>query len=77
MSHANVMDKIISDALENARKEAVESVFSRFGSESQLHQVLRTHVVDYLRTPEGTAKIIALADKTIESLMLKTPTPRY
>jgi hypothetical protein len=64
-----VMDRIIAEALERAQTQAIDSVFARFGSDSEVMRLLREHVVAHLRSPEGRAKVVALADKAIERLM--------
>lgn len=67
-SQRTTMDRIIDDALAKARDEAIASVFDRFGNDSEIDKLIRAQVVEYLKSEAGHAKIIELADKSIEAL---------
>ncbi len=63
-----IMDRIIEDALDKARRDAVEAVFTRFREDSKINDYVREQVMAYLKSPDGQAKIVALADEAIEKL---------
>ena len=64
-----VLDRIIADAIDKAREEGIRSVFSWSAeNDADIKKILRDSVIEHLKSPEGKAKIIALADQAIESL---------
>ena len=72
-----VMDRLIEEALEKARKEAIEAIFGRFHEDSVIREELRKLTLEYLKTPEGHARIVDLANKAIDQLMVAQPKNRW
>ena len=64
----STLDRIISDAIEKAKTDAIYAVFGAAHSDTVVAGMIREAVVAHLRTPEGHAKIVALADKAIAGL---------
>ncbi len=64
----STLDRIISDAIEKAKTEAIYQAFGNAQNDTVVAGLIRDAVVAHLRTPEGHAKIVAIADKAIAGL---------
>lgn len=64
----STLDRIISDAIEKAKSDAIYAVFGAAQNDTVVAGMIRDAVIAHLRTPEGHAKIVALADKALAGL---------